>query len=65
MEYKKIHKKGMELPMRIVRYFVTHAELDKKAQGQVSIKCSKLWDMSPEEFKEIFNIDYKDLLDKQ
>ena len=59
-QYKKRHKNGQELPMRIMRFLVDNIELANIGQGRVGFKCSRFWDMKKDEFESIFGVEIKE-----
>ena len=44
----------MTIGMEVVKYFRNHARLVEMGQGNITIGCIDLWDMSDEEFFETF-----------
>ena len=44
------------LPQRIIKFISNNSKVVKGGQGNVTVCCKKLWDMSEEEFENTFGI---------
>ncbi len=44
----------MTISMDIVKYFRNNAELIQQGQGNITISCPRLWEMSDTEFLDTF-----------
>lgn len=44
----------MSIAQHIIKYFRNNAELTQQGQGNITVSCSKLWEMSDTEFLDTF-----------
>lgn len=44
----------MTIAHHVVKYFRNNAELTQQGQGNITIQCKNLWEMSDEEFLDTF-----------